>query len=58
MTFPVFAFDIPAIGSLASLIGMLLGSLVSGIIGALALNQIDRLIAKKLKTINTQTTIL
>lgn len=54
MTFPVFAFDIPAIGSLASLIGMFLGSLVSGIIGALALNQIDRLIAKKLKTINTQ----
>lgn len=54
MTFPVFAFDIPVIGSLASLIGMFLGSLVSGIIGALALNQIDKLIAKKLKTINTQ----
>lgn len=54
MTFPVFAFNIPIIGSLASLIGMFLGSLVSGIIGALALNQIDRLIAKKLKTINTQ----
>ena len=54
MTFPVFAFNIPIIGSLASLMGMFLGSLVSGIIGALALNQIDRLIAKKLKTINTQ----
>lgn len=54
MTFPVFAFNIPIIGSLASLIGMFLGALVSGIIGALALNQIDRLIAKKLKTINTQ----
>lgn len=54
MSFPVFAFNIPIIGSLASLIGMFLGSLVSGIIGALALNQIDRLIAKKLKTINTQ----
>lgn len=54
MTFPVFAFNIPIIGSLASLIGMFLGSLVSGIIGALALNQIDQLIAKKLKTINTQ----
>lgn len=54
MTFPVFAFNIPIIGSLASLIGMFLGSLVSGIIGALALNQIDRFIAKKLKTINTQ----
>lgn len=54
MTFPVFAINIPLIGPLASLIGMFLGSLVSGIIGALALNQIDRLIAKKLKTINTQ----
>ena len=54
MTFPVFAFEIPVIGSLASLIGMFLGSLVSGIIGTLALNQIDKLIAKKLKTINTQ----
>ena len=54
MTFPVFAINIPLIGPLASLIGMFLGSLVSGIIGSLALNQIDRLIAKKLKTINTQ----
>ena len=54
MTFPVFAFEIPLIGSLASLIGMFLGALVSGLIGALALNLIDKLIAKKLKSINTQ----
>lgn len=54
MTFPVFAFEIPLIGSLASLVGMFLGALVSGLIGALALNLIDRCIAKKLKRINTQ----
>ncbi|WP_315548595.1 cation diffusion facilitator family transporter [Prevotella koreensis] len=52
MTIPIFAFPIPLLGSLASLIGMFLGALVSGLIGALALNMIDRLIAKKLKRIN------
>lgn len=51
---PGFSIDIPLLGSLASLVGMFLGALVSGLIGALALNQIDRLIAKKLKRINTQ----
>ena len=40
------------LGSLASLLGMFLGALVSGLIGALALNLIDRLISKKLKQIN------
>ena len=54
MSIPGFAFEIPLLGSLASLIGMFLGALVSGIIGALALNLIDKLIAKKLKKINTQ----
>lgn len=52
MTMPVFAFEIPLLGSLASLLGMFFGALVSGLIGALALNLIDRLIAKKLKKIN------
>ncbi len=54
MTIPGFAFEIPLLGSLASLVGMFLGALVSGLFGALALNLIDRLIAKKLKRINTQ----
>ena len=54
MSIPGFAFEIPLLGSLASLVGMFLGALVSGLIGALALNLIDRLIAKKLKRINTQ----
>lgn len=52
MTIPVFAFEIPLLGSLASLLGMFLGALVSGLIGALALNLIDRFISKKLKQIN------
>ena len=54
MTIPGFAFEIPLLGSLANIIGMFLGALVSGLIGALALNLIDRLIAKKLKKSNLQ----
>ena len=54
MSIPGFAFEIPLLGSLASLVGMFLGALVSGLIGALALNLIDKLIAQKLKIINTQ----
>ncbi len=54
MSIPGFAFEIPLLGSLASLIGMFFGALVCGLIGALALNLIDRLIANKLKRINTQ----
>ena len=49
MTFPVFAIEIPLIGSLANIIGIFLGAVVSGIAGALVLNLIDRLIAKKRK---------
>lgn len=52
MSIPGFAFEIPLLGSLASLVGMFLGALVSGLIGALALNLIDRMISKKLKSIN------
>ena len=52
MTVPPFSIEIPLLGSLASLIGMFLGALVSGLIGALALNVIDRLIAKRLKKEN------
>ena len=52
MTIPGFGVEIPLIGSLANIIGMFLGALVSGLIGALALNVIDRLISNKLKLIN------
>ena len=52
MTIPVFAFQIPLLGSLASLLGMFFGALISGLIGALALNLIDTMIAKKQRIIN------
>ena len=47
MAFPVFAIQIPLLGSLASLLGIFLGAVVAGIAGALILNLIDKLIAKK-----------
>lgn len=50
---PFFAFEIPLLGSLASIIGLFLGSLISGIIGAIVLNLIDKRIAKKQKNIAT-----
>lgn len=49
---PGFAFEIPLLGSLANIIGIFLGALVSGLIGAIALNLIDKAISKKLKSIN------
>lgn len=45
MAFPIFAYPIPFLGSLASLLGLFFGALISGIIGAIALNLIDKLIA-------------
>ncbi|MDE5793420.1 MAG: cation diffusion facilitator family transporter [Muribaculaceae bacterium] len=52
-TVPFFAFEIPMLGSLASILGLFLGGLISGIIGAIALNLIDKWIAKKQKNIKT-----
>lgn len=49
MTFPVFAVEIPLIGSLANILGIFLGAVVAGITGALVMNLIDKLIAKKQK---------
>lgn len=49
LSIPFFAIQIPLLGSLANIIGILLGAIVSGIIGAFALKLIDRMIAKKLK---------
>lgn len=56
-TIPVFAFEIPLFGSLASIIGLFMGALISGIIGALAIELINRFIAEKLKQNNVQQTI-
>lgn len=52
MTIPVLAFEIPLLGSLANLIGGFSGALVCGLIGALALNMIDRMIAERMRIEN------
>ena len=44
--------QIPLLGSLASIIGFFVGAIVSGIVGALVLRWIDKLIANKLKNEN------
>ena len=48
-TIPILAVEIPLFGSLANIIGIFLGAVISGIIGALAINLINSLIAKKQK---------
>lgn len=54
LAIPIFAIQIPLFGSLANILGIFFGALVSGIIGALALNLIDRLISQKIKQINLE----
>ena len=44
--------QIPLLGSLASIIGLFVGAIVSGIVGALVLRWIDKLIANRLKSDN------
>ena len=52
MAIPIFAIEIPLLGSLANIMGIFLGAVVSGIIGALILRLIDKAIAKKQKAEN------
>ena len=52
LTFPIFAIQIPLLGSLASILGIFLSAVVSGIIGALALRLVDKAISKKQKELN------
>lgn len=49
LAIPVFKIEIPLFGSLASIIGLFMGALISGIIGALAIELINLFIAEKLK---------
>ena len=44
--------QIPLLGSLASILGMFIAAVVSGVIGAIVLRWIDKLIANKLKNEN------
>lgn len=54
MTIPVFTVQIPLLGSLANILGIFFGALVSGIIGAIALNLIDKAISNKQKQMNQE----
>ena len=45
----ILAFEIPLIGSLASLIGLFMSAMVAGILGAIVLKLIDKFIAKRLQ---------
>lgn len=49
MAIPIFAFDIPLLGSLANILGIFFGAVVAGIIGAIAINLIEKQIEKSLK---------
>ena len=51
---PIFAFEIPLLGSLANILGIFLGAVVAGIIGAIAINLIQKKVEKKLKSENTK----
>lgn len=51
---PIFGFQIPVLGSLGGILGILFGAISSGIIGAIALNLIDKLIAEKQKRHNIE----
>ena len=50
MGIPIFAFPIPVLGPLAGIIGILMGSVIAGIIGAVIINWLDKLTAKTRKT--------
>ena len=54
MTVPVLAVEIPLIGSLANIIGIFLGSVVAGIIGAIVINLLDNATAKKRRALSTE----
>lgn len=54
---PGFGFTIPLLGSLANIIGIFLGAVITGIIGAIALNRIDKAIEEAMRRENRAQTI-
>ncbi|MBP2621466.1 ABC transporter permease [Streptococcus panodentis] len=48
MTVPGMQIEIPFLGSFANIIGLFFASLTSGLIGAVAINQLDRFISNRL----------
>ncbi|WP_448163604.1 hypothetical protein [Bacillus mobilis] len=49
LTIPGMQIEIPLIGTLANMISLFLSSLVTGLVGAIVLNLIDKFISKKLR---------
>lgn len=52
MAIPILAVEIPSLGSLANILGIFLGAVVAGIIGAIAINIIEKQIEKSMKREN------
>ena len=52
MGIPFLAVEIPLLGSPANLIGMLMGAIVCGVIGAIAINLINKYVAEQQKRDN------
>ena len=50
LSVPGMQIEIPLLGTLANVIGLFLASLVSGLVGAIIINLIDKFIAKKQKS--------
>ena len=57
LSVPGMQIELPLLGTLANVIGMFLASLVSGLVGAITINLIDKFIAKKQKSEAQATTI-
>lgn len=57
MTIPIFAVEIPLLGSLANILGIFLGAVVAGIIGAIVINIIEKQIEKSMKRDNVNAQI-
>lgn len=57
MAIPIFAVEIPLIGSLANILGIFFGAVVAGIIGAIAINLIEKRVEKSMKRENVDAQI-
>lgn len=57
MTVPALAVEIPLIGSLANIIGIFMGAVVAGIIGAIVINLLDNATAKKRRELSTESQV-
>ena len=48
-TVPALAFEIPLLGSLASIIGIFLGATIAGVIGAIIVNKLNKMLSKSVE---------